>query len=68
MITISVTFTINNTIVTIIIIIIIVRSSKTEEKLALSYAMAQSSKLFVFELKVLQSLEKTRFLPKELGE
>ena len=30
--------------------------------------MAQSSKLFVFELKVLQSLEKTRFLPKELGK
>ena len=43
------------------------RSSKMEEKLALSYAMAQSSKLFVFELKVLQSLEKTRFLPKELA-
>jgi len=45
----------------------VLRTSRMEEKLALSYAMAQSSKLFVFELKVLQSLEKTRFLPKELA-
>lgn len=43
------------------------RSLRTEEKLALSYAMAQSSKLFVFESRVLQSLERTRYLPKELA-
>lgn len=43
------------------------RSDDLEEKLALSYAMAQSSKLFVFENKVLQSVERTRFLPKELA-
>jgi uncharacterized Rmd1/YagE family protein len=44
------------------------RSLRVEEKLALSYAMAQSSKLFVFEQKVLQSVERTRYLPKELAE
>lgn len=44
------------------------RSLRMEEKLALSYAMAQSSKLFVFESKVLQSVERTRYLPKELAE
>lgn len=44
------------------------RSLRTEEKLALSYAMAQSSKLFVFEFKVLQSVERTRYLPKELAQ
>lgn len=38
-----------------------------EEKLALSYAMAQSSKLFVFEMKVLNAVEATRYLPKELS-
>eukprot|EP00981_Chlorochromonas_danica_P000279 scaffold61_cov180-Ochromonas_danica.AAC.31 len=43
------------------------RSLNTNEKLALSYAMAQSSKLFVFEQKVLQSVERTRYLPKELA-
>jgi uncharacterized Rmd1/YagE family protein len=43
------------------------RSLRIEEKLALSYAMAQSSKLFVFESKVLQSVERTRYLPKELS-
>jgi uncharacterized Rmd1/YagE family protein len=43
------------------------RSLQVEEKLALSYAMAQSSKLFVFEAKVLQSVERTRYLPKELS-
>ena len=43
------------------------RSLQIEEKLALSYAMAQSSKLFVFEAKVLQSVERTRYLPKELS-
>jgi uncharacterized Rmd1/YagE family protein len=37
------------------------------EKLALSYALAQSSKLFVFESKVLNSLEDTRVLPRELA-
>mmetsp|Transcript_28254 Transcript_28254/g.60908 ORF Transcript_28254/g.60908 Transcript_28254/m.60908 type:complete len:438 (-) Transcript_28254:202-1515(-) len=46
---------------------VIIRTLRMEEKLALSYAMSQSSKLFVFEYKVLQSLEKTRFLPKELA-
>ena len=44
------------------------RSLKIQEKLALSYAMAQSSKLFVFESKVLNSLEETRDLPRELAE
>ena len=43
------------------------KSLKMEEKLALSYAMAQSSKLFVFESRVLRSLESTRYLPKELA-
>ena len=43
------------------------RTLQLREKLALSYAMAQSSKLFVFESKVLQSLEMTRYLPKELA-
>jgi len=43
------------------------RSLQVEEKLALSYAMAQSSKLFVFESKIFSSLEKTRYLPKELA-
>ncbi len=43
------------------------RSLRLEEKLAYSYAMAQSSKLFVFESKVLQSVERTRYLPKELA-
>ena len=44
------------------------RSLNIEEKLALSYAMAQSSKLFVFERNVLQSVERTRYLPKELAK
>lgn len=44
------------------------RTAKAEEKLALSYAMAQSSKLFVFEHKVLESVERTRYLPKELAK
>merc|ERR1712046_178086 len=43
------------------------RSLKLEEKLALSYAMGQSSKLFVFENQVVGSLEETRYLPKELA-
>ena len=43
------------------------RSLQVEEKLALSYAMAQSSKLFVFESKIFQSLDMTRYLPKELA-
>ena len=43
------------------------RSLQVEEKMALSYAMAQSSKLFVFESKIFQSLEMTRYLPKELA-
>eukprot|EP01041_Mallomonas_annulata_P013129 gene13129-27747_t len=43
------------------------RSLQVEEKLALSYAMAQSSKLFVFENRVLSSVEMTRYLPKELS-
>lgn len=43
------------------------KSLKMEEKLALSYAMAQSSKLFVFESRVLRSLESTRYLPRELA-
>jgi uncharacterized Rmd1/YagE family protein len=38
-----------------------------EEKLAFSYAMAQSSKLFVFETKVLNAVEATRYLPRELS-
>jgi uncharacterized Rmd1/YagE family protein len=44
------------------------RSLNVAEKLALSYAMAQSSKLFVFESKVLDSVEKTRYLPQELAK
>jgi len=44
------------------------RSLQMEEKLALSYAMAQSSKLFVCELKVCESLEMTRYLPRELAK
>ena len=43
------------------------RSLELREKLALSYAMAQSSKLFVFEYRVLKSLEETRYLPQELA-
>jgi uncharacterized Rmd1/YagE family protein len=43
------------------------RSLQSDEKLALSYAMAQSSKLFVLESKVLESVERTRYLPKELA-
>ena len=43
------------------------KTLKMEEKLALSYAMAQSSKLFVFESRVLRSLESTRYLPRELA-
>ena len=43
------------------------KSLKMEEKLALSYAMAQSSKLFVFESRVLRSLESARYLPRELA-
>ena len=43
------------------------RSLQLAEKLALSYAMAQSSKLFVFESNVLDSVERTRYLPKELA-
>ena len=42
-------------------------SLQLEEKLALSYAMAQSSKLFVFETKVLNAVEATRYLPRELS-
>ena len=44
------------------------RSLDTAEKLALSYAMAQSSKLFVLESKVLASVEMTRYLPRELAQ
>lgn len=44
------------------------RSLQLEEKMALSYAMAQSSKLFVFESRVLDSVEMTRYLPKELAK
>ena len=44
------------------------RSLKLREKLALSYAMAQSSKLFVFESQILKSLDETRYLPRELAE
>ena len=43
------------------------RSLQLAEKLALSYAMAQSSKLFVFESNVLDSVERTRYLPRELA-
>jgi len=43
------------------------RTLQVQEKLALSYAMAQSSKLFVFESRVLESVEMTRYLPKELA-
>lgn len=43
------------------------RSLQIEEKLSLSYAMAQSSKLFVFESKVLERVEQTRYLPNELA-
>lgn len=42
-------------------------SIQLEEKLAFSYAMAQSSKLFVFETKVLNAVEATRYLPRELA-
>ena len=42
-------------------------SQCVEEKLAVSYAMAQSSKLFVFEAQVLQSVERTRYLPQTLA-
>jgi uncharacterized Rmd1/YagE family protein len=42
-------------------------SLQLEEKLAFSYAMAQSSKLFVFETKVLNAVEATRYLPRELA-
>jgi uncharacterized Rmd1/YagE family protein len=38
------------------------------EKLTYSYALAQSSKLFVLESKVDESIEGTRSLPKELAE
>lgn len=44
------------------------RSLQLQEKMALSYAMAQSSKLFVFESRVLDSVEMTRYLPKELAK
>lgn len=44
------------------------RSLQTAEKLALSYPMAQSSKLFVFESRVFDSVEMTRYLPKELAK
>ncbi len=44
------------------------RSLQVEEKLALSYAMAQSSKLFVIESKVLHNVERTRYLPQELAQ
>ena len=44
------------------------RSAQFEEKMALSYAMAQSSKLFVFESRVLDSVEMTRYLPRELAK
>lgn len=44
------------------------RSLQLAEKMALSYAMAQSSKLFVFESRVLDSVEATRYLPKELAK
>ena len=44
-----------------------IRSLLVEEKLAYSYAMAQSSKLFIFESKVQRRLEKTKYLPKELA-
>lgn len=44
------------------------RSLQLAEKMALSYAMAQSSKLFVFESRVLDSVEMTRYLPKELAK
>lgn len=46
---------------------VLVRSLQVAEKLALSYAMAQSSKLFVFESRVLTSVEQTRYLPQELA-
>ena len=44
------------------------RSLQLAEKMALSYAMAQSSKLFVFESRVLDSVEMTRYLPRELAK
>lgn len=44
------------------------KSLKVGEKLSLSYAMAQSSKLFVLESRVFRRLESTRELPKELAE
>jgi uncharacterized Rmd1/YagE family protein len=43
------------------------RSLQLEEKLAFSYAMAQSSRLYVFETRVLNAVEGTRYLPKELA-
>lgn len=43
------------------------RTLQPEEKLAFSYAMAQSSKLYVFESKVSKSVETTRHLPRELA-
>jgi uncharacterized Rmd1/YagE family protein len=43
------------------------RTLQPEEKLAFSYAMAQSSKLYVFESKVTNRIEKSRNLPKELA-
>lgn len=45
-----------------------VRTLDVEEKMSLSYGMAQSSKLFVLESRVLQSIEKTRYLPKVRNE
>ena len=44
-----------------------VKTLNLEEKLAFSYGMAQSSKLFVLESHVLKSVEMTRYLPKELS-
>jgi uncharacterized Rmd1/YagE family protein len=44
------------------------KSLKVGEKLSLSYAMAQSSKLFVLESRVFRRLESTRQLPRELAE
>lgn len=44
-----------------------IRTLNIEEKLALSYGMAQSSKLFVLESRVLKSVEMTKYLPRELS-
>ena len=44
-----------------------IRSLKMEEKLAYSYAIAQSSKLFIFENKVQRRLNQTRNFPRELA-